>query len=378
MVELPGWVILNFLTTVLLVLLLIFQNTTSRLQSGRKYSAILICTIVLLISESIGRVGELYPDRFLFLAQIGYYFIFLLDPIDILFAVSYIDCWMDSGNVKSRTYFKTAFQVFAGVNALLVTISNLFNLKWFYYFEGYTYYRGDYFVARGVMILISIIMLLVYAIVFRKDFINEYKNTILFLPALAFIGAILQIFLANLDITYSGISLGCLILFFSFQSNDVNVDYLTGVLNRRGLDIEMEEAVKNSQSSGKDFAAIMMDLDNFKTINDNFGHKEGDRAIKATAMILQDTFGDDAHIGRFGGDEFCVITDNVSVEELNNMIQQVHSKMRKIRDKSGWDKGVDVSCGFEIYKHDSNMTMQKFVDNIDQLMYAEKQIHHCK
>ena len=104
----------------------------------------------------------------------------------------------------------------------------------------------------------------------EKILLMNIKIPYYFYQPIAFIGAIMQIFLANLDTTYSGISLGCLILFFSFQSNDVNVDYLTGVLNRRGLDIEMEEAVKNSQSSGKDFAAIMMDLDNFKTINDNF------------------------------------------------------------------------------------------------------------
>ena len=62
--------------------------------------------------------------------------------------------------------------------------------------------------------------------------------------------------------------------------------------------------------------------------------------------------------------------DKIQIEKIAKQCAKDYSILK--------NKGVDVSCGFEIYKHDSNMTMQKFVDNIDQLMYAEKQIHHCK
>ena len=108
MVEVASWVTLNFFTSFLLILLLIFQNKSSRLQKGRKYSAILKCTLILLISESIGRIGESYPDHLLFLAQIGYWVIFLLDPVDILFAIYYMDCWMDEGNKKARIAFRNS------------------------------------------------------------------------------------------------------------------------------------------------------------------------------------------------------------------------------------------------------------------------------
>ncbi|SDB50845.1 diguanylate cyclase (GGDEF) domain-containing protein [Pseudobutyrivibrio sp. YE44] len=376
MIEVPGWVILNFFTSFLLILLLIFQNKTSRLQSGRKYSAILVCTLVLLFSESIGRIGELHPDKYLFLAQIGYYMIFLLDPVDILFAVSYVDCWMANKNSKPRDYFRAAFQAFALINIILVTVSNILNLRWFYYFENNVYYRGEFFMVRAIMVMIFIVLLLIYAVVFRKDFMSEYKNMILFLPIFALIGAVLQVFLSSIDTTYGGISLGCLILFFFFQSNDVNVDYLSGVLNRRGLDIKMEEKIKNAQNFGKDFAAIMMDIDNFKTINDTFGHEEGDKAIKAVADIIAFTFDDAVAIGRFGGDEFCVITDNVSRIEIELMIERVRERIAKVRQKNGWDENVDVSCGYEIYNHNRKTTLSEFTEHIDSLMYNQKQEHH--
>ena len=376
MIELESWVVLNFFTTFLLALLLIFQNQTSRLMKGRKYSAILICTLILIISETIGHIGETHPDNYLFLAQIGYLVIFLLDPVDILFAVYYMDCWMDDGNLKKRSVVRICFELFAVINILLVTISVLFNLKWFYYFEDGIYYRGEFFLIRAVIMMIYIFMLLVYAIMFRNNIMSEYKQMVLFLPGLSLVGAVLQVFFANLDTTYAGISLGCLILFFSYQSRDVNIDYLSGVLNRRGLDIKMQDMVKNSISNGKSFVAIMMDIDFFKDINDNLGHEAGDKAIKKIAGILLDTFGSDTYIGRFGGDEFCVIIKDLDDDQINKKIEEVHKQFKKMRMKYGWPSMVDVSCGYNRYASDCGMSAKQFQELIDKKMYEEKQIHH--
>ncbi len=378
MVDIPSWVILNFYTFFLLILLLIFQNSTSRLQKGRKYSAILICTLILLFSESIGRLGESHSDYLLYLAYIGYYLIFLLDPVDILFAISYIDCWMDTESSVPRRIFRGAFELFAAINAFFVTISSMFNLKWFFYFENGLYYRGEFFLIRALTLMVFIVLVLLYAIIFRKDLMSEYKNAILILPLFAVTGALAQVFVANIETTYAGISLGCLVIFFFFQSKDKNIDYLTGVLNRRGLDIKMDEMIKNSQTADKNFTAIMMDLDNFKSINDTFGHEEGDKAIKIAAEILVDYFGKNASIGRFGGDEFCVITDNESTSEMEVLIEKSRIKLAHIRDKRGWDKSVDISCGYKVYEYGSGLSREEFSANIDELMYIQKQQHHKK
>ena len=205
---------------------------------------------------------------------------------------------------------------------------------------------------------------------------SEYKNIILFLPIFSLIGSATQIFIAELDATYAGISLGCLILFFLFQSKDVNVDYLTGVLNRRGLDIKMQDMVKNSTLYGRDFTAIMMDIDNFKTVNDSFGHEAGDKAIKEVAEILVNTFGENAYIGRFGGDEFCVISDIIDRSILSEKIQSVRDAVARLRRKNGWAEQFDISCGYEVYHHENLVSAKQFQKQIDRLMYVEKQEHH--
>ncbi|MBQ1682461.1 MAG: GGDEF domain-containing protein [Agathobacter sp.] len=376
MITLDGWVVLNFFTAFLLILLLIFQNKTSRLKSGRKYCSILIMTLILIFAETIGRIGEMYPDHWLFLARIGYLIIFLFDPVDILFTLSYVDCWMDEENLAGRKLFRIAFQVFAAANILLVLISSIFHLKWFFYFEDMKYYRGSLFMGRGILLMVFIILLVAYVFIFQKNIMSEYKTIILFLPIFSLIGSVMQIFIAELDATYAGISLGCLILFFLFQSKDVNVDYLTGVLNRRGLDIKMQDMVKNSTLYGRDFTAIMMDIDNFKTVNDSFGHEAGDKAIKEVAEILVNTFGENAYIGRFGGDEFCVISDIIDRSILSEKIQSVRDAVARLRRKNGWAEQFDISCGYEVYHHENLVSAKQFQEQIDRLMYVEKQEHH--
>ena len=284
---------------------------------------------------------------------------------------------MDDGNKKLRTTFRIAFEIFAVTNFVLVFLATVFKTKWFYYFEDSVYYRGEFFYPRAILLMIFICLLVVYSIAFRNNIMSEYKQAVLFLPAFAFIGSVLQVFLAELDTTYAGISLGCLILFFFYQSRDVNVDYLSGLLNRRGLDIKMQDMVKNAASTGRDFTAVMIDIDNFKEINDSLGHDAGDKAIKVVADILVDIFGENAYIGRFGGDEFCIVVEEASKYEVSKKIDILHTRVAKASRKHGWPSGVDVSCGFEEYYHASGMSAKEFQQIIDRLMYNEKQRHHA-
>ncbi len=372
MITVDSWVVLNFFTGFLLVLLYIFQSRTSKLLNGRKFSRILIMTFILLVAETIGKIGELYPERFLFLAKAGYLFIYLLDPWDIVLSFSYVDCWIEGGNRHVRNSFKFLFHFFGALNFWLVLISTVFNLKWFYYFDGFNYYRGPLFVIRGVLVMGMILLVLIYYLIFSSYVVSRYKRMLWYLPIFSIIGGLFQIFFAELDTTYTGIAMGCLILFFYFQSKDVNVDYLTGVLNRRGLDIKMQTAV----DSGENFAAIMMDLDYFKEINDTYGHSAGDKAIMAVAQVLVDIFGGDSIIGRFGGDEFLVIVKSVSEKEIGHKIEIIHDTIKRLREKNKWPELFDISCGYKVYEQSSGLSAKEFQEQIDKLMYDEKQRHH--
>ncbi|MCR4694663.1 MAG: GGDEF domain-containing protein [Pseudobutyrivibrio sp.] len=310
------------------------------------------------------------------LAKIGYFFIYLLDPADVVFALFYIDSLMDQGNERRRYIFRSTFEILATINIIAVTFSVVFDTKWFYYFDGTTYIRGPYFLLRAGGIMVMMLFLNIYALEFKANILNDYRRAVIYLPSFSFVGAILQVFFANLDTTYAGISLGCLIVFFYIQNRNVNIDYLTGIYNRRGLDISMEEKVKWSKSNGRDFSAVMLDVDNFKVINDNYGHEAGDKAIKELADILIKEYDKDSVIGRYGGDEFCVITDNTSKLELAIINSRVGDEVEMMCVRNGWPKTVGISSGYQVFDHESDMTAPEFQRVIDTLMYSEKQQHH--
>ncbi|MCM8776092.1 MAG: diguanylate cyclase, partial [Candidatus Omnitrophica bacterium] len=85
------------------------------------------------------------------------------------------------------------------------------------------------------------------------------------------------------------------------------VDELTGLYNRRGFLIHAEQQVKLANRTRRGFFLLFADLDDFKKINDNFGHPEGDNALRETAKILKTTFRGSDIKARMGGDEFAVI-----------------------------------------------------------------------
>jgi diguanylate cyclase (GGDEF)-like protein len=378
-VPIPGWIILNFYTALLLVLLLIFQRKTIHTTAADRFVNLDLMTLLLLASETVGHIGEIHPEKYLLFAKIGYYVIYALDPADYLFAILYIDCWMsDTDRKKGNHYFTMAYKVFVVINFALVTVSALFNLKWFYYFDGIQYCRGPLFMVRAVFLLFFCLLLSVYALIYRGNILPDYRRAIFSLPTLAALGALFQIVFTNLNMTYGSIAIGLLILFFQLQSKDLDVDYLTGALNRRGLDIRLEDLVRNAKAGGKSFSAIMMDLDHFKKINDTFGHTEGDYALKKVAEILFEVFPQHASIGRYGGDEFCVLCDIQEETRLAEMVDILEDELDKWNYKKEKPYVIELSLGSMVYDPSGNMSAKDFQMAIDELMYNQKRSHHLK
>ena len=371
-----GWMILNFYTALLLILLLFFQGRTTRTESGDRFIRLDLMTLLLLAAETVGHFGEI-SGKLIGLSKVGYYIIYAFDPACYLFAILYIDCWINEGEKSTgRKIVTAAYKMFVAANFIIVTVSALFDLKLLYYFEGTEYYRGPLFMVRGVLLLIFCLLLSVYSYAYRKKIYADYRGAIFSLPTLSMIGAFLQIVFADLDMTYASIAIGLLILFFNLQANNLDVDYLTGALNRRGLDIKMEERVRLAQAGGKTFSAIMLDLERFKQINDTYGHMEGDYALKTVSDILYRVFFQGSSIGRFGGDEFCVITDINTREELDASLDILEDELEIWNYRGGKPYELAISCGSMIYDPASKMSAKDFQIAIDELMYHEKRKHH--
>ena len=152
----------------------------------------------------------------------------------------------------------------------------------------------------------------------------------------------------------------------------MNIDYLTGAYNRRGLEIHMGEQV-NASSEEKTFAAIWIDLDNFKSINDTYGHNVGDHVLKTTVRLLRSCFRPTDFIARLGGDEFCIVLDVSSQADLEAAVTRIKKCVKGYNQRGAKPYELALSMGYAVYDYRSHQKVEEFQKQIDEFMYMDKQ-----
>jgi diguanylate cyclase (GGDEF)-like protein len=150
-------------------------------------------------------------------------------------------------------------------------------------------------------------------------------------------------------------------------------DPLTGCLNRRAFFECFETAVAEARASGQPLACIMADIDHFKAINDGHGHATGDKVITAVADVLRAVLRGNDLIGRYGGEEFCVILPDVSRENAVVAADRIRRQIRAgLGAQVGSDLRVTISLGVA-FLEDGAATPLELVNQADCALYAAKE-----
>lgn len=123
-------------------------------------------------------------------------------------------------------------------------------------------------------------------------------------------------------------------------------DSLTGLLNRMGFNEQLDIYI--NENGDKNYIGIMLDVDNFKIINDMYGHSVGDKVLKHLAQSMRDTFSDNAILGRNGGDEFCILLKSCRVEDMRQKIEEF-CKMNRVFRYKGEEHTYSISVGYADY-----------------------------
>ena len=144
-------------------------------------------------------------------------------------------------------------------------------------------------------------------------------------------------------------------------------DELTGLLNRRGLRQAIEEEFNRIRRYRTQNQLVIIDLDNFKHINDNFGHKEGDNVLSIFSGILKKNLRGSDIIGRASGDEFAVLMVNASREYA---IDRMNDIRRMFMDSCRQE--LKCSFSFGIAQMDPEATIDEIMSDADMKMYLDK------
>lgn len=146
-------------------------------------------------------------------------------------------------------------------------------------------------------------------------------------------------------------------------------DPLTGLYNRRGLEIEGRRAIEEGTGMPGKTTVVMVDCDRFKQVNDDHGHIAGDEALKYLAQTLRDhTRGSDV-LARLGGDEFILVLPHTDESEAHSIMRRVERAFEQGMNESGYD--VSLSLGIAGTSPEAS-TLRTLVAKADSAMYSSK------
>jgi diguanylate cyclase (GGDEF)-like protein len=145
-------------------------------------------------------------------------------------------------------------------------------------------------------------------------------------------------------------------------------DGLTGVYNRRGLDLLLEKEANRAERYERDLSMIVFDLDHFKSINDTYGHSTGDEVLKTIADLVQSQLRKGDELGRWGGEEFMVICSETDVGQAC----LVADRLREVIANHDW-QGMKVTASFGIARRQPGELLGSLFGRADAALYQAKQ-----
>ena len=287
---------------------------------------------------------------------------------DVLFRIKY-------KRVKTFNliYFSSAILL-----AICLTI-NHFTGFIFYIDDANVYHRGVGYWLSFILQYDAFLVLVIRALL-KKESIKtsryrKMRNGIIALGAVAIFFGILQaVTFGRLALHCFGITAGVLVIFQQFQDDRITHDMLTGLNNRYALDtyaVEKMRLYQNGTNGQKNLWFIMMDVNDFKCINDEFGHIEGDEALKRVGESLKNIGSKHTglFISRFGGDEFAAIYETRGEANVKTLCEQIKTAM--IEDNSDLPYPLTIGTGYAKYRG-ADMSLDMLYDLADKALYIDK------
>ena len=259
----------------------------------------------------------------------------------------------------------------------ILFILNLLSIRtgWIFYISEDNYYmRGPLFIVQTVIALLMLFASMVHlAIFYFLPQTKISKHSILRLMTfyiVPFVGTILTLPFAGMPGTWTCAAVSVILMYMNDQDNAILRDSLTGLNNRKTLDSTFASYI-HQVTEVRNLFLFIMDLNDFKTINDTYGHPVGDQALVETAKLITESVKDtQAIVVRFGGDEFVVMTffyGNANAAAYEKQLKQAFTDWNNAHDVP---YSLIISIGYSRY-HDGQ-TLADMLAKADEKLYQEK------
>ena len=184
---------------------------------------------------------------------------------------------------------------------------------------------------------------------------------------------IIQILCYGLTTSQIGLVFSLVLFYQNSLNGMVNADALTGLNNRRAFDAYIERNMFRLET--KELSIMMMDIDRFKSINDRFGHMEGDAVLRKAAAVLQEVCANNPKnlfLSRFGGDEFIIAGYGLTRNELENIRSSIDAKLCEVSAGLNIGMPLSMSIGYATGSCHSYQESEQILAAADSRMYDVK------
>lgn len=371
--ELINNIVINvYSMAIVLIIYLRSQKDNDGSMQHKLFIALLYTTFILLIFDIMSKFDG-RPDTFFpVINHAGNFLLYLFVPVLPSLWLMYVHTQIYENSDISN---KPLLFLLVFVNVILAVLQ-IISLRYGYFYHidsNNIYQRGPLY-----LLYVSITIIIVFAAFFliiknRKKIERNHLFSLIFFAVPPLICVALQTMFYGINVTLSGVVISLLIIFLDIQNQCIYTDYLTGVYNRKKLDAFLQEKISSS-TDDKTFSTILIDLNNFKSINDMYGHDVGDEALQITVSLLKSCLSLNDFIARYGGDEFCIIMDISEMTELEKRVKKIIRCVGHYNKLSCKPFNINFGIGYAVYDRSSNMKSEDFLKLIDILMYKNKRI----
>jgi diguanylate cyclase (GGDEF)-like protein len=146
------------------------------------------------------------------------------------------------------------------------------------------------------------------------------------------------------------------------------MDALTRVANRMKFDMILEQQIEMSKRYNHSFALILLDIDNFKMINDTYGHSVGDNILVELAMLMKNSVRKSDMVARWGGEEFAIILPQSRVKTAMKIAEKLRLKI----ENNSFEDGLNVTCSFGVCDYKKSYSVKTLIECVDEKLYEAK------
>ena len=353
-----------------LMLAKIENKREKHLPDYRLFELMLISICILLISHSLVLLtnGSTAGIR-LVLLRISVSVLFPMAGIMVMTYAIYIDKLVNSEKRRPVSWFFPYF-----IPLFLIVGFNIASeyTGWFFGFDELGYFHTGRFIYIPIILCFGYVFSAMIMVLKHKKNMNsrEYAN-LLSVPIPMIVAGSLQSFFNEYPILLPGCALSLFLVFSNIQERRLSYDHLTGAYNRQKLDEFLEGMMESARRTGKGFSAFLADVNQFKSINDNFGHSEGDRALITVVNTIQKEIRSNDFLARYAGDEFVAVFPSCSDKELVEIVSRIHQRFSAFTDRTN-RYPLGISIGAAVFDPHLDGDPDQYIKRLDNLMYIEK------